>query len=122
MKRAAPIGERSIMGAGLSIRHGLLRILYDNVVGSAFDDGGGADQGQACLFLKLGDREGTAVAHRGLNLVKRAAHAVLEGTGVGNVGVNALDEAELRGAASRSAASCGHAQSPRPSTPSCTGR
>ena len=68
-------------------------------MGAAFDDGGGADQGQACLFLELGNREGTAVAHRGLNLVKCAAHAVLEGAGVRDVGVDALDEAELRGAA-----------------------
>ena len=68
-------------------------------MGAAFDDGGGADQGQACLFLELGDREGTAVAHRGLDLVKRAAHAVLEGAGVRDVGVDALDEAELRGTA-----------------------
>ena len=68
-------------------------------MGAAFDDGGRAHQGQACLFLELGDREGTAVAHRRLDLVERAAHAVLEGTGVGNVGVDALDEAELRGAA-----------------------
>ena len=68
-------------------------------MGAAFDDGGRADQGQACLFLELGDREGAAVAHRGLDLVERAAHTVLEGAGVGNVGVDALDKAELRGAA-----------------------
>ena len=68
-------------------------------MGAAFDDRGRAHQGQACLFLELGDREGTAVAHRGLDLVERAAHAVLKGAGVGNVGVDALDKAELRGAA-----------------------
>ena len=68
-------------------------------MGSAFDDRGRAYQRQARLFLELGDREGTAVAHRGLDLVERAAHAVLEGAGVGNVGVDALDEAKLRGAA-----------------------
>ena len=68
-------------------------------MGSAFDDRGRGDQGQACLFLELGDREGTAIAHRGLDLVECAAHAVLEGAGVRDVGVDALDEAELRGAA-----------------------
>ena len=35
-------------------------------------------------------RESTAVAHRGLDLVERAAHAVLEGTCVGYVRVDAL--------------------------------
>ena len=68
-------------------------------MGAAFDDGGGADQRQARLFLELGDREGAAVAHRGLDLVERAAHAVLEGTGIRDVGVDTLDEAELRSTA-----------------------
>ena len=83
----------------LVVAHRLLGVLDHDVVGAALDDGGGGDEGETGLVLQLGDGERTAVAHGGLDLVQGAVHAVLEGAGVGHVGVDALDEGELLGAA-----------------------
>ena len=83
----------------LAVAHRLLGVLDHDVVSAALDDGGGGDKGETGLILQLGDGERTAVAHGGLDLVQGAVHAVLEGAGVGHVGVDALDEGELLGAA-----------------------
>ena len=70
-------------------------VLLEHVVGAALHHGGGGDQGEASLFPKFGDSGGAAVAHGGPDLVEGGLHVVVEGTGVGNVGVHALLEGQL---------------------------
>ena len=77
-------------GPGLSLElslliahHLMVAVLHHDVVGAALDDRGGAHEREARLLLQLLDGLGAAVAHRGLDLVDRLAHALLERAGVG---------------------------------------
>ena len=54
-----------------------------DVVGAAFDDGGGGDQSQLGIPLQVGDVDDTHVAHGALDLVQGSLHIVMEGAGVG---------------------------------------
>ena len=77
----------------------LLVVAQGDVVGAALDDGDGGDQGQLGVAHQVGDVGDTDVAHGGLDLVHGGLHVVVQGTGVGDVGVNALLEVQLAGAA-----------------------
>ena len=69
------------------------------VVISALDDGDGGYQRQFGVLLEVGDVRHAYVAHGGLDLVQGRFHVITQGTGVGDVGVNAFLKAELGGAA-----------------------
>ena len=58
-------------------------VFGDDVVGAAFDDGGGGDDGQLCFFPEFGDAQRTAVAHGGPDFGERRVDAVFQGTGIG---------------------------------------
>ena len=66
---------------------------------SALYDGDGGDQGQLGIPLEVGDVGDTHVAHGGPDLIEGGFHVVVEGAGVGDVGVHALFKAQLGGAA-----------------------
>ena len=66
---------------------------------AALNDGGGGNQSDFGLPLKIGERDDADVAHGGLDLVKRGLNIVVEGTGVGDIGINALFKAQLAGTA-----------------------
>ena len=66
---------------------------------AALDDGGGRHQRQLGIPLQVGDGDHAAVAHGGLDLVQGGLHIVMQGAGVGDIGVHALLIALLGGAA-----------------------
>ena len=73
----------------------MVAVLHHDVVGATLDDRGGRNEREPRLLLQLLNRERAAVAHRGLDLVQRGVHAVLERAGIGHVGVDALLEGKL---------------------------
>ena len=65
---------------------------------SAFYDGDGGHQGELGVPLEVWDVGHAYVAHGGADLVEGGFHVVVEGAGVGDVGVHALFKAQLGGA------------------------
>ena len=61
---------------------------------SAFYDGDGGHQGELGVPLEVGDVGHAYVAHGGADLVEGGFHVVVEGAGVGDVGVYALSKQE----------------------------
>ena len=61
-------------------------------------NGGGGDQSQLGVPLEVGDRDDAAVAHGALDLIQAGFHVVVEGAGVGDIGVHAFFKAQLGGA------------------------
>ena len=62
-------------------------VLYENVVRTAFNDGGCGNEGEFCFLLKLGNGECTAVTHGGTNFAECNAKVVVQGTCIRNVAV-----------------------------------
>ena len=78
---------------------GDIAVFEHHVMGAAFDDAGGGDEGDAGIFLELRDRQSTAVAHGGFDFVQGHLNVVLEAAGVRYVGIDAFFEGELACAA-----------------------
>ena len=74
-------------------------VAQGDVVGAAFDDGGGGDEGQTRVVLQLFDGEHATVAHGGANLAQRKLDVVFQRAGVWHVGIDAFFEGELAVAA-----------------------
>ena len=67
-------------------------IFEQDIVSAAFYEGGGTDNGQLRLVLKLWDRERTAIAHGALHLRERDLNVVLERASIGHIRVDAFFE------------------------------
>ncbi len=65
----------------------------------ALHDGGGGHQRQPGILLEIGNGRDPAVAHGRLHLVQALGHIVLQGPGVGDVGIYALLEGQTPAAA-----------------------
>ena len=74
-------------------------VLQDDVVRTALDDARRGYERDLRFVAQLTEVERTAVAHRRADLAQRDVDVVAQGTGIGNVGVDALFKRQLAVAA-----------------------